>query len=77
VATRIAGHLDAVQEDVSGLLVEPAGLPDALAQVLGDPALRARLQRGAQQAAESLSWEHTALALLRLLADQVPSSSRP
>lgn len=77
VATRIAGHIDAVQHDRTGLLVEPAELSDALAQVLGDLSLRSRLQRHAQEAAAGLSWERTALSLLRLLADQASSTPRP
>ena len=47
VATRIAGHSDAVRDGVSGLLAEgdPESLGDAMAEVLGDPDLRARLER--------------------------------
>jgi glycosyltransferase involved in cell wall biosynthesis len=77
VATRIAGHLDAVHHGRTGLLVEPAGLSDALGQVLGDDSLRARLQRQAGEAAAGLSWEQTALSLLRLMADQVTAAPRP
>jgi glycosyltransferase involved in cell wall biosynthesis len=46
VATRIAGVAELVEEGVSGLLVapgDPVALRDALARLLADPALRARM----------------------------------
>ena len=46
VATRIAGHSDAIVDGSTGLLVEDAaGLAYALDRVLGDDTLRARLAR--------------------------------
>jgi glycosyltransferase involved in cell wall biosynthesis len=72
VATRIAGHTDAVRHGVSGLLVPGTAddLSAALVQVLRDPARRARLAAGAQQRASTLSWEATALGVMRSLAGQ-------
>jgi glycosyltransferase involved in cell wall biosynthesis len=84
VASRIAGHLDAVDHGVSGLLVDlPVGnnRPDAaegptgafaqaLTSVLVDPALRARLGRCARTKAKSLSWEATAAATLDALVEE-------
>ena len=47
VATRIAGHADAVAEGTSGLLADGNDeLVAALDRVLGDPALRAPALRG-------------------------------
>nr|MBA2496015.1 glycosyltransferase family 4 protein [Acidimicrobiia bacterium] len=69
VATRIAGHVDAVVDDRSGLLVD--GVPDALgatlARVLGDPDLRRRLSHGALARAGELTWDATATGVLRAL----------
>jgi len=72
VATRIAGHLDSVHDDVSGLLVPGTSdaLGGALAKVLLDHDLRARLQAGAIERASTLSWETTALGLMRVLAGE-------
>jgi glycosyltransferase involved in cell wall biosynthesis len=70
VATRISGHLDSVAHDVSGLLVdEPADLGPALARVLGDGALRARLSTGAVEHAARFTWGATAYRTLEILAD--------
>jgi glycosyltransferase involved in cell wall biosynthesis len=73
VATRIAGHADAVREGSSGLLTEhdAASLGDAMAQVLGDPDLRARLGAGALDWAGELTWSATSTQLMRVVADEV------
>jgi glycosyltransferase involved in cell wall biosynthesis len=70
VATRIAGHLDAVRDGVSGVLTDGTAeaLGGALARVLGDPAFRATLGAGALQRARELTWEATAVGLMRALA---------
>jgi glycosyltransferase involved in cell wall biosynthesis len=70
VATRIAGHLDSVVEGRTGLLVGEGRdeLADALARVIGDPDLRARLSRGAQEHASRYTWAATALGTLEVLA---------
>lgn len=72
VATRIAGHRDAVRDGESGLLTD--GTADALAaglvRVLQDSALRDRLRRGALERASALSWERTALGVMDVLARQ-------
>jgi glycosyltransferase involved in cell wall biosynthesis len=69
VATRIAGHSDAVAENVSGLLVDdPALLADAIATVLDDPALRRRLGAGARQHAGRFTWAATARGTFEALA---------
>jgi len=82
VASRIAGHADAVGDGVSGLLVDlvspppgratddaTAGFADALRAVLCDPALRAELGRGARRRARGLTWEATAAGTLEALVD--------
>lgn len=78
VATRIAGHRDAVRHDVSGLLTE--GTAEALAaglvRVLRDRDLRDRLGAGAQARAGELSWERTALGVMRVLAGQAAEHRR-
>jgi glycosyltransferase involved in cell wall biosynthesis len=70
VATRIPGHVDAVRDGVSGVLTDGTAeaLGGALARVLGDPALRATLGAGALQRAHELTWEATAVGLMRALA---------
>jgi glycosyltransferase involved in cell wall biosynthesis len=73
VATRIAGHADAIHEGSSGLLAEgdPRSLGDAMADVLTDDELRARLSRGALARAAELTWTNTATQLMRVVADEV------
>ena len=73
VATRIAGHADAVQDGRSGLLAEgnAADLGDAMARVLSDRDLRARLSAGARSWAGELTWSNTATRLMRVVADEV------
>ena len=69
VATRIAGHEDAVAHGVSGLLADDApGLTAALDRVLGDAALRARLTAGALDHAAAFTWGATACGTLEVLA---------
>ena len=73
VATRIAGHADAVQDGSSGVLADgdPAALGGALASVLGDPDERARLTRGALDWAAELTWNNTATELMRVVSAEV------
>lgn len=78
VATSIAGHADAVRHDRSGLLVS-ATAPDlaaSMARVLTDPVLRARLEAGALERAVGLTWESTALGVMRTLAGQATRARR-
>lgn len=73
VATRIAGHADAVRHDRSGLLADhdPASLGDAMARVLADEDLRTRLGAGALEWAGELTWSNTATQLMRVVAGEV------
>ncbi|HZA79743.1 MAG TPA: glycosyltransferase family 4 protein [Acidimicrobiales bacterium] len=79
VASRIAGHGDAVIDGVSGMLVpgDPETLGAAMACVLGDHDLRARLGRGALERAAQLSWSAAATALMRVVADEVMTRRPP
>jgi glycosyltransferase involved in cell wall biosynthesis len=71
VATRISGHVDALEEGVGGLLADDERqLVEHLTTVLTDDALRARLAEGAQRRAATLTWESTAYQTLEVLADE-------
>jgi len=63
VAAAVGGLTTVVRDGHSGLLVEghdPGAWASALARVLGDDALRARLEAGALEQAGQFSWEATA-----------------
>lgn len=71
VATRIPGHVDALAEDVSGLLADDdADLARHLARIATDRALRERLTAGALAHAGTFTWESTATQILEILADE-------
>jgi glycosyltransferase involved in cell wall biosynthesis len=70
VATRIAGHADAVVDGVTGLLAEDAEVGEALARLLVDDERRGKMGRAAADHAATLTWERTAHDLLALLARQ-------
>ncbi len=90
VVSRIAGHVDAVEDHVSGLVVDvepghgrhgahaPApAFADALRDVLTDRVLRARLGHGARTRADELSWDATASGTLEALVDEAVAGKRP
>jgi glycosyltransferase involved in cell wall biosynthesis len=69
VATKIAGHTDAVVDGTTGLLVEdPTDLFGALNIVVSDPKERARLSAGALAHAARFTWQATARATFAALA---------
>jgi len=71
VVTRIAGHSDAVENDVTGILVDdPHRFGDALEKVLRDDTQRQRLGRAAQEHAARLTWEATAAGTLEALVGE-------
>lgn len=71
VATRIAGHVDAVVDGRSGLLADDEDdLARHLAAVTSDPELRARLSAGAREQAARYTWEATASGILAALAEE-------
>lgn len=76
VATRIAGHADAVVDGVSGVLADiqgdvEANLADALVDVLDDPRRLDQLRQGALARAAALTWDQTATQVMRILATEV------
>jgi len=78
VATRIAGHLDAMVDGTTGLLAEGTveGLGAGIARVVTDDDLRARLGTGALAHARAFTWEATATGILRSLAATAQPNSR-
>lgn len=71
LATRIAGHVDAVAEGRSGLLADDdAELARLLAKLCTDTPLRARLSAGAIEHAAQFTWAATATRIMETLADE-------
>ncbi len=71
VVTRIPGHVDAVDDGVTGLLVSGDDqLPEAMCRLLRDTDLRERMGGAALRFAESFSWQRTAHDTLAVLADE-------
>jgi glycosyltransferase involved in cell wall biosynthesis len=69
VATRIAGHSDAIVDGRTGLLVDDAsGLAHGLDRFLGDDALRRRMTQAAIEYAATFTWGATACGTLEVLA---------
>lgn len=68
VAFRVPGLLDSVSDGRSGLLVEDErGFKEALASVLRDRRLRARLSKGAREWAARFSWDDYAARTIDIL----------
>jgi glycosyltransferase involved in cell wall biosynthesis len=77
VATRIAGHADAIVDGVSGLLADDeAGFVGALDRVLGDAALRDARGKGAREHAAQYTWNATAYGTLEVLAAEAMRQRR-
>jgi glycosyltransferase involved in cell wall biosynthesis len=76
VVTRIAGHLDAVDNGASGFLADGPELADQLDLVLRDEALRQRLGKGAIELASRFTWEATARGTLEVLASAAEARRR-
>lgn len=77
VVTRIAGHVDAVADGVSGLLYDTED--DAVATLgrfLDDEVLRKDLAAGALNRAAELTWDATALATFEVLAAEAERRRR-
>jgi glycosyltransferase involved in cell wall biosynthesis len=71
VATRIAGHADAIVHGASGVLVDdPAALVASLGDLITNRAARARLAEGARRHASRFTWEATASGTLVALVDE-------
>ena len=67
VATDIRGHRSSVVDGVTGMLAAPDQLGDELARVLLDDALRLRLGQAALERARTLTWDASALGIIRVL----------
>jgi glycosyltransferase involved in cell wall biosynthesis len=71
VVTDIAGHRDAVQSGVTGVLsLDMRGLAHDIARVLDDHDARARMSTAALARASELTWEATATGTLAALASE-------
>jgi glycosyltransferase involved in cell wall biosynthesis len=77
VATRIPGHLDAVDEGRSGLLVDNlAELTDEVVALLHDSSRRDKLGVGALEHAAKFTWESSTAALFDALCDEADRLQR-
>jgi len=72
VATRIAGHSDAIVDGVTGLLVsDTAGdIAGALTQLLSQRTRRERMGKAALARASGLTWDRTATGTLEALVEE-------
>lgn len=69
VATRVVGHIDTVDDGVSGVLVDDeAHLARALAELCTDDTRWAQLVDGAIRHASQFSWDRTAVGIFAALA---------
>ncbi len=74
VATRISGHLDAVADGVTGILVDDIGqLSDAITRLLIDVDSRERMANASINWARSFTWQRTAHDTLSVLAQEAMS----
>jgi glycosyltransferase involved in cell wall biosynthesis len=77
VATRIAGHADAIIDGKTGLLVDdPRALAPALDRVLGDDGFRRSLAEAALEHAARFTWGATACGTLEVLAAETLRRTR-
>lgn len=77
VATRIAGHTDAVVDTQSGLLADSeTEFAEHLVSICRDDDLRAQLAKGALEHAARFRWEATAIGVLRALTEETLSAER-
>ena len=67
VASDIRGHRSSVVDGVTGILAPPADLGAAMVRVLTDHDLRSRLAAAAADRATSLTWDASALGIMRIL----------
>lgn len=69
VATDIEGHRDAVVDGVTGVLCpSPEDIGPAVADLIADDTRRRAMEAAALQRAAELSWDTTALDIMKLLA---------
>jgi D-inositol-3-phosphate glycosyltransferase len=80
IAASVGGLRTAVQDGVSGILVDghdPAGYARALGELFASPGLRARLAHGAVQHASRFGWGITVDRLLTVYAGAMSTSLAP
>jgi glycosyltransferase involved in cell wall biosynthesis len=71
VATRIAGHEDALVDGVSGVLADTMeDVATAASAIVADDEFRALLAQGALAASRRFAWDETAFATFKVLADE-------
>jgi glycosyltransferase involved in cell wall biosynthesis len=71
VATRIPGHLDAVDDGISGLLVaNMTEMSDAVVSLLTDASRRNTLGNGALKHSSKFTWEASTIAMFGALCDE-------
>lgn len=73
VATDIRGHRSSVVDGVTGLLASEHDLGDAIARVLTDHEMRARLAAAAESRVRAMTWDSTAAGVLGVLRRAVES----
>jgi glycosyltransferase involved in cell wall biosynthesis len=77
VASRIPGHLDAIDDKVTGMLADSdEDFERGLETMLTDPLARRRLGRAAAERVAPLTWEATARGILAVLAGEVRTRGR-
>ncbi len=74
VATRIPGHLDAVIDQETGLLVESdTEMTNAVTSILLDDNKRSQMEISAVEHAKKFHWDYTAAIILNALCDDAES----
>lgn len=77
VASRIPGHLDAVDDGVTGVLVDDdAAMVEALTELLRDDDRRTTMGEQATRRAAHFSWDRTAHDTLAVLAAEARRGDR-
>ena len=77
VASRIAGHTDALTDGVTGVLADPGEeLIAAVAQLIDDDEMRLAMGEAARRRAEALRWDTTAESIFDVLADEAARRRR-
>ena len=68
IATKVGGIPELVRDGIDGILIEPddtKALGGAITELLGNPALRARMGASGRERARAFSWEETARVTVR------------
>ena len=77
VATRIAGHADAIVDGATGILVDDrTGFVTALGQLLGDNSRRTEMGKAARENARRYTWAATATGTLEVVAAEAARHRR-